>query len=850
MAGQAVLGSEIIPFRSALGMPRNGLIGLAWLIVFVNVPLVHAQFPQPDSPAIEQRVNRLLGELSLEEKIELIGMDGLFTRAQPKIGLPRLKTSDGPMGVRTWGPATAYAGGIALAASWDPALAERLGHTMGRDARARGVHFLLAPAVNIYRAPMDGRNFEYMGEDPFLAGRLAVSFIDGVQSEGVVATVKHFAANNSEFDRHKLNSVVDERTLREIYLPAFEAAVAQAHVGSIMDSYNLVNGEHSTQNAHLNNDILKKDWGFKGILMSDDGATYDGVAAANGGLDLENPSGRFMNAGTLLPAIKQGKVATAVIDDKVRRLLFTAIRFGFLDRDQTDLSIPLYSQADRQAALQSAKESIVLLKNEENLLPLDRTRMQSIAVIGPDAWPAVPGGGGSSQTTPFASTSLLTGLSDELKGSAKVVYVRGLPSLEEVCKETKFQDGFKEATFNNKDFSGAPVATGAMDHLWNFRPLPSPASSSQTFSIRWNGSYLPEKSGKYLFLIAAHGSDTYQLLIDGKSLLQETAHEGQAPKAGELTLLTGKPVAIQLDYRPATSGNISFGIRAVDDLVAPEALKLAAMADVTLVTVGFDPTAESEGFDRTFELPWGQEQLIRAVAAANPKTIVSITAGGGVAMKDWIDKVSAVIHNWYPGQEGGTALAEILLGERSPEGKLPVSFEKTWEQNPVHDNYYPAATAPGGVPTVHYAEGVFLGYRYYTTQGVEPQFPFGFGLSYTTFSFRNLRVSPSRVLPSSPVSVSFDVTNTGKREGAEVAQLYVGDPSARVRRPMKELKGFEKVYLEPGDTKRVTLVLDRRALSYWSEERNDWEVDPGKFVIFVGDSSENTSLSSVFTVDR
>jgi beta-glucosidase len=379
------------------------------LAISLASPLALAQAPVPDSPAIEQKVDAMLAKLSLEQKIDLIGgEDNMFIRAEP--GFPRLKMSDGPLGVRTWGPDTAYAAGIAMAASWDPELANRIGRGLGRDARARGVHFLLGPGVNIYRAPMNGRNFEYLGEDPYLAAHMVVPYIQGVQSEGVVATVKHFALNNQEWDRHNASSDADECTIREIYFPAFEAAVKEGQVGAVMNSYNLINGVHATQNDWLNNQVLKKEWSFNGILMSDWDATYDGVAAANGGLDLEMPSGRFMNRKNLLPAVQDGKVSTAVIDDKVRRIFRTAIRFGFLDRDQADLNLSLFSQQDEPAALAGAAESIVLLKNENHLLPLDPARVQTIALVGPDAWPAVSGGGGSAATTPFEAVSLLAAM--------------------------------------------------------------------------------------------------------------------------------------------------------------------------------------------------------------------------------------------------------------------------------------------------------------------------------------------------------------------------------------------------------------------------------------------------------
>src|SRR5260221_2984973 len=336
----------------------------------------------PDPAAVERRVDSLLGQMTLEEKIDLLGgVDGFFIRGIPRLSLPRLKMADGPMGVRNFGPATAMAGGIGLAATWNPTLAARVGTEIGRDARAKGVHFLLGPGVNIYRAPMNGRNFEYFGEDPFLASRIAVGYIKGVQSQGVSATVKHFMGNNSEFDRRNTDTIIDDRTMREIYLPVFEAAVKEAHVGAIMDSYNLTNGVHLTQNGYLNSDVVKKEWGFNGVIMSDWTSTYDAIAAANSGLDVEMPSGKFLNRANLLPAIKEGKVSVATIDDKVRRILRVAAQFGWLDHEQTDSSVPRYNQQGRQVALQAARESMVLLKNGDQLLPPSTTKIKPDPVI-------------------------------------------------------------------------------------------------------------------------------------------------------------------------------------------------------------------------------------------------------------------------------------------------------------------------------------------------------------------------------------------------------------------------------------------------------------------------------------
>jgi beta-glucosidase len=350
-------------------------------------------------------------------------------------------------------------------------------------------------------------------------------------------------------------------------------------------------------------------------------------------------------------------------------------------------------------------------------------------------------------------------------------------------------------------------------------------------------------------LAGAGGSDSYKVMVDGKIVIEQPRREGQAPQSAEVQLTANQTAKIQVDYLPdASYPRLGLAIKAADELVSPEVAKIASIADAAVVSVGFDPSTESEGFDRSYSLPWGQDQLIEAVGAANRKTIVTLTAGGGVDTHRWLANVPVLLHNWYPGQEGGTALAEILFGERSPEGHLPMSLETSWEENPVHDNYYAPPVPEGQTPHVKYAEGVFVGYRYYTSMNKEPLYPFGFGLSYTTFAFSNLKVSPESASADSPITVSFDVTNTGHRAGADVAQVYIGDPSAKIKRPVKELKGYEKVRLEPGKKEHVSVTLDRRSLAYWDVDSNGWKVDPGQFTVFVGDSSAKTPLKKDFMV--
>ena len=833
-------------------MTRRLLLSSVAVLALSLAPVTFAQAPVPDSPAIEQRIDTMLAKLTTAEKIQLLGgHDEMFTFAEPSIGLPELKMSDGPLGVRTWGPSTAYPAGVALAATWDPKLAEREGVALGQDARARGVNFLLGPGVNIYRAPMNGRNFEYLGEDPYLAAHMAVGYIDGVQSQGVCATVKHFDANNSEYNRHNINSIIDERTLHELYLPAFKAAVQQGHVCAVMDSYNLVNGEHSTQNKILNIDILKKDWGFKGLLMSDWDATYDGVAAANGGLDLEMPSAKFMNAATLLPALQSGAVTEATIDDKVRRLLRVSLEYGFLNRPQTDTYISLDNQHGAEVALAGARESLTLLKNEGDLLPLNVARIHTIAVIGPDASPAVSGGGGSSFVTPFQATSLLDGLSDSLAGKVNVLYSRGIPSVEDVFQHTDFTD-LKREVFEGDDLTGTAVVTEPHRIAdWSGRMFAPHAKTPQT--VRYTGVYTPKEDGPYVFVAAAPGEDRYELQVDGKTVLDQPHREGHAPQTVTLPLHAGQPIHFSLIYHPWSSNlSLGFGIRSEQDLIDADTRKIAASADAVVLSVGFGPSTESEGFDRTFELPWGQDALIRAVSAVNKHTIVVITAGGAVDAEPWIDGVPAVLHNYYPGQAGGAALAEVLFGERSPEGRLPFSFDRSWATDPDHNTYYQATPTTGPDTTVSYTEGLFNGYRYYTSEHLapdqEPLFPFGFGLTYTTFSYSHIKTAVEGRGDATTVTVSLDVTNTGKRTGSDVVQLYVGDPSATVKRPAKELKGFERINLEPGATQRVEFHLTSHDLAYYSVADHSWKVDPGLFKAYAGGNSAQTPEVADFHV--
>ena len=812
-------------------------------VSLVQLALAQATLSKAD---VDTRVESILSKMTVDEKVEILGgINDFYTRAIPRLGIPALRMSDGPMGVHDYGLTTAYPAGIALAASWDMELAHRFGMAMGKDARTRGVHFILGPGMNIYRAPMNGRNFEYFGEDPFLAARIAVNTIQGIQEQGVVATAKHFAGNNSEFARMTLSSDIDERTLREIYLPAFEASVKEGRVGAVMDAYNLVNGTYMTANNHLNNEILKKEWGFDGIVMSDWGATHDGLAAANGGLDLEMPSPSFMNRSVLLPALKDGQLSMATLDDKVRRILRIAIQFGFFDRPQTDTSLPVLSQEGRQVALEEARGGMVLLKNTGNLLPLDDTKLRTIAVVGPNAYPAVISGGGSAQTLPFNSVSFLEGISNRLGTKANVLYAVDLPVLDDVFENSEFvtaphgEAGLKGEYFSNQELKGAPTMV-RVDKRVHFDWGEGSFVEGQPvdhFSVRWTGYFVPKATADYEFFTSA--DDGVRLYIDSDRVIEDWLPHSQTVDTAIKHLEAGHEYSVRFEYfEDVGSAIVGLGVTQADAFVGNKTKALAAKSDAVVICVGFDPKTESEGSDRSFQLPGGQDELIRQISAVNKNTIVVVTAGGNVDMSQWVDKVPAILHAWYPGQEGGTALAQILFGDYSPSGKLPASFERQWEDNPVFHSYYP----PAGQMKVSYSEGVFLGYRYYDRASVKPLFPFGFGLSYAMFTYSNLAISPEKSSAKDSVTVSFDVKNSGRREGAEVAELYVSPSHSSVPRPVKELKGFAKVNLKPGESQRVTIKLDRRAFAFYDVTRKDWNAEPGDYAILVGGSSDKIEL--------
>jgi beta-glucosidase len=836
---------------------RNGLAIAIFLFLLSGCSLYKKPISKAGEGNMEKKVEEILGQMTLEEKLDYIGgYEGFYIRAIDRLNLPAICMADGPMGIRNYGNSTAYPAGIGLAASWNADLAETFGKSVAKDGRARGVHIWLAPGLNIYRLPMCGRNFEYFGEDPYLAARMAVGVVKGSQSGGMLATIKHYACNSQEEERGVVSAEMDDRTLREIYLPAFQAAIIEGGAACVMNAYNKVNGHWCTENDYLNNTILKQEWGFDGIVMSDWGATHHALEAAKYGLDLEMPSGEFMNRKNLMPAIQNGELDEEIINDKVRRILRIIFRYGFCDRPQKIESIPLDNQESADVALQMAREGIVLLKNDKKTLPLAPGKIKTIAVLGPNADPAVPGGGGSSKVEPFHAVSVLDGIRNRLGNNVEILHDPGIEiyNVPQVAKDSKFEyttpggevkEGLWAEYFNNKELKGKPVHKESVANLnFDWGEGGPTGVGGDDFSARFTGRIKPEKDGLHIFY--TRSDDGIRVFLDGELILDDWSNHGARVRSVERDLKAGKTYNIKVEYYENWGLAVAqFGWKYLEIEKDSKAVALAKKADAAIVCVGFNPAEESEGSDRTFKLLPGHAELVKAVVEANPRTIVILNSGGGVEWEGWLDRVPALLHAWYPGQEGGTAIAEILFGDTNPSGKLPASFEKRLEDNPSFPFYYSEKNK-----ITEYKEGVFVGYRGFDKKGIEPQFCFGHGLSYTTFEYSNLVIKPAAVRKSISdgvnIEISCDVRNTGNLAGAEVVQVYVGDAESRVPRAPKELKGFQKVFLKPGDVKTVKVKLDQKAFSCFDPEKKAWTLEPGRFDIIVGSSSRDVRLKGVY----
>lgn len=821
-----------------------------WRLAFAVIPVVamatgslaRAESSPPTSAEVEARIDKLMAEITPDEKLKLLtGIEEFYSQDIPRLNIPRMKMSDATVGVRCYGPSTAYPAVIALAATWDPQVAKEQGVGIGRDARSRGVHVLLGPGMNIYRQAQCGRNFEYMGEDPYLAGEMAVPLIQGIQSQGVAACAKHYVANEQEDNRMSGNSQIDERTLQEIYLPPFKAAVQKGHVWTIMTAYNKLNGPHCTENDWLQNQVLKQDWGFAGQVMSDWGATHSTAAALNHGLDLEMPGGEFFTPERIKPLLESGKVSQQVIDDHVRRTLRVMVAMGFMDREQEDPTIARSDAASSVAALKVAREGIVLLKNQNNLLPLDAQKARTIVFVGPITDRAVTGGGGSSYVKPILpGVSIAKGIS-HVVGESKTTVIPW-QSFADKAKHSIYDPidnaaGLKVEFFDGTNLEGTPVLTrtdAQIDFNWKDKK-PVEQLKSVKFSARWTGKITPKNSGDYLFFVAS--DDGSRVFVDGKPVIDFWNDHGIDDRSASVRLDAGKTYDLKVEYYNAGGlAEMRFGYGKVETDFTPEQLQLIQSADVVVAGVGFNcgaGTYEGEGIDRSYHLPLGQDELLASVSKLNPRTIVVLNTGGNVDMNQWADRSGAIIQNWYPGQYGNTALAEILFGQISPSGKLPVTFEKKWEDSPAYGNY------PGEHSSPKFAEGIYVGYRHFDTKNVEPRFPFGFGLTYSTFDMTQPMVGQSIDGDKKTWIVSATLTNTGQVEAAEVAQLYLRPAKGPIDRPMQELKAFARVHLKPGESKDIDFKLDDTSFQCYDPATKKWITQPGPYEAAIGFSSRD-----------
>lgn len=812
-------------------------------LLFVGSGVALAASTIADTSQREQRIEQLVGAMTLKEKISLLSGDetGFNAPGLERLGIPKIYMADGPVGVRVE-HSTAWPVSVAMAASWDTALIERYGVALAEEVLGNGKTCILGPCVGVQRFPLGGRNFESFGEDPFLSSRMAVNYIRGVQSRGVIATVKHYAANDQEWERTRVDSVVDERALREVHLLPFEAAVREAGVLAVMSSYNLVNGKHSSENPHLLTDILKNDWGFNGIVMSDWVSVYSDADAANAGLDLEMPSGIWFGE-RLLAAVQNGKVSEAVINDKVRRLLRVRFAAGLFEHPTPPVDPSAIQNAQHRAlALEMAQRSVTLLKNE-GLLPFPKRGLKRVALIGPNAAKARSGGGGSSAVNPWETVSILEGVRRLVGPDVEIVSAEGvsldpMPTVPVPSKLLRTPDG-KEAGlrgeyFNNHDLKGPPafVRTDAAIDFDFGNGGPDPRLGVDNFSIRWTGTFTPPESRSYL--LGTISDDGTRLYLDDKLIVDNWGNHGMVQVVDQVVLEAGKSYAIRIEFYEDGGGAGAQFVwqdppHPMPQPTIEQAVDTAKNADAVILCVGNSADQESEGLDvRDFLMPKGQEELVRAVSAVNPHTVVVAFGGVPVRAKDWIAGVPAMLAAYYPGQEGGDAVAQILFGEVNPSGKLPFSYIQDRSESPAFGGYQDP-----GLKAL-YTEGVFVGYKYYEQHGVKPLFPFGHGLSYTQFEYKNLRVSKTGEWAC---TVTLDVTNTGPRLGDEVVQLYVGQTSPSVPRPKKELKGFTRVRLSPGETRSVTFNLSPRAFQFYDVDHAAWKADHDSFTISVGASS-------------
>ena len=808
------------------------------------------------------KAKNLLKELTLDEKVTLLsGFNNWYTNKIERLNIPSIKMSDGPNGVRgdgTSGKSSAcFPCPILMGSTWNEDLFYEIGEALGEEANDKDVDVLLGPTINLHRHPLGGRHFENYSEDPFLVGKLATAYVKGVQSKKVSACLKHFIANDTEFERHTSSSNVDERTLREVYLLPFEMGVKEGNSKSVMSAYNKLNNIYCSSHKELLIDILKKEWNFDGYVVSDWGAALETVENAHGGLDLEMPGPGNTWGKKLLEAVTEGLVDEEVINDKVERILNIAEFSGRFDSPENKLEKSNIRKSHNKLLRKVASEGMVLLKNKK-ILPLKKSAIKKLAVIGPNAKNSQIIGGGSASLKPHYQVHPFEALQERFSDDFSISYAEGaktnkyLPKLNERLFSNS-EDGFLVEYFDkeiNKDkLISSEVLKG--NKFWVFEGFAKDIINKEerpSVIVRFSCDYSPDVSGEHDFEIFGIGLG--KLKIDGKVLIDNWNETTQgeaffsfatAPKRNSIYLDKNETYKFEVEYFfegrfPA----IHFGCMPPEkENLLEEAIKTSREADAVILIVGTNSDWETEGNDRSeLALPADQDKLIESVIKENANTVVVINSGSPVSMP-WINDSNAILQSWFGGQEYGNALADLIFGEINPSGKLPTTFPVQIEDTPAFDYY------PGKNSQMNYEEKLLIGHRWYERKGKKPLFPFGFGLSFTKFSFSDLEVIKKDDLN---INCKFRIKNFGEMDGHEVAQCYVAFLKAEEDEPLKTLQSFKKVFIEKNKEIELEISLNKRNFSYWDVDKKDWMVKPGEYRIDIGSSSEKIELSGIIVL--
>ena len=804
------------------------------------------------------KLKKIISKLSLEEKVSLLsGFDNWHTPDIKKYGIPKIKMSDGPNGVRgdSSSPQTSacFPSPILLGATWNKKLIKKIGSATGEEALYKDVDVLLAPTINLHRHPLGGRHFECYSEDPVLTSKIACSYVSGVQSKGVAACLKHFAGNDTEYERHLVSSNIDEKTLRELYLYPFEMGIKKAKAKVVMSAYNKVNNIYCSSHDELINQILKTEWKFDGYVVSDWGAALETVENANGGLDLEMPGPAKTWGGNLVDAVKDGLVEEGTIDEKVKRILNVAKFTNRFNKNRVaEKSID--KKSHRELIKKTATEGMVLLKNEE-VLPFEKTKISKIALIGPNVKDSQIIGGGSAGLKPHYEIHPLEGISNFLKEEKVTInYAKGchvdkyLPALEKESSYVpgKKENGFEVEFFRGKSFDGEPITKQVLsgNRFWALQGFAREFLDEKErpeLSVKFSTTYKPSISGKYEFEVFSIGLS--RIKINGKELVDNWSSQKKgeaffgfacAPKRNEIKLSKGKEYLVEVEYEfegrfPA----IQFGCRPPDPKnLLDEAVKIAKQSDVVVLVVGTNSDWETEGNDRkSLSLPGEQDALIKKILAANKNTVLVINTGSPVSMP-WLKSCPAILQTWFPGQEFGNALAEILFGKESPSGKLPTTYPKKLSDTPAYSSY------PGKNLQMDYKEKLLVGYKWYDKKKIEPLFPFGHGLSYSKFKLKKDSVTKKK----HEIKIKVKLKNTGNFSAFETVQCYLERKEVKAETPKKKLVDFKKLKVAKDKSKKLTLKVSKRDLSEWDVKKSKWEIAKGDYVIHIGTSVRDISI--------